>query len=123
MANEAKAQLNGNDALGWLLDVVRDRSAEGRLADWAPCPKAVACAHAQLLTERTALKARDGSAAAKFLAHPRAGGVYDCMRYWVASVRDGENRAGGRTEYRGDTREDACAAALRALEPERGGHG
>lgn len=86
---------------------------------------------AELRAARAALKARDESAVARFLAHPAAEWIgrgeyavkprepiYD---HWMAEFKtyvDGEEYG---TRRWGATPEAACAAALRAIEPERGG--
>lgn len=52
-----KAQLDQSDELGWVLD----RLLKGDLKN--PCPKAIARAHARLLSEREALATKDAEIA------------------------------------------------------------
>lgn len=110
----------------WLQKREGDTFAEGALA-----LRDVDCAN-DLLREldrlRTAPKARDESAVARFLAHPAAqmvaswkhsdGTTSWYARWWVDPGQSVELRV--MSDFVA-TPEDACAAALRALEPERGG--
>src|SRR5688500_8791756 len=51
MSSDTKAQRNGGDALGWLVDHMLAYTHGDPIGK--PCPKAIARAHAQLLAERS----------------------------------------------------------------------
>lgn len=52
-----RAQIDGSDELGWILDVAIDAVRHTRPSPYGVCPKAVARAHARLLRERAELAA------------------------------------------------------------------